>query len=55
MPIPTASAKRLGKRVIGYPEEVVPVISSKDWFNQFGGNPANSVRSFRTGRLPPRV
>lgn len=39
------TTKRLGKRIIGYPEETVPVISSKDWLGRFVRNPKQPVRS----------
>lgn len=37
------SAKRLGKRVIGYPEQTVPVVSTADWISQYTGNPRKRV------------
>ncbi|KAA1471250.1 sulfate permease [Dentipellis sp. KUC8613] len=33
------SAKRFGKRIIGYPEEKIPVISSKDWIRNLSKDP----------------
>jgi solute carrier family 26 (sodium-independent sulfate anion transporter), member 11 len=35
--------KRLGKRIVDYPEETVPVISSTDWLGQFYKNPIQDV------------
>lgn len=32
------SAKELGKKIIGYPEERVPVVSVKDWTSQFSNS-----------------
>jgi sodium-independent sulfate anion transporter 11 len=44
MVFPSAlSAKRLGKRIIGYPEETVPVISSTNWLAWFYKNPLQDV------------
>ncbi len=40
----TSTAKRLGKRIIGYPEEIVPVVSSKDYVLQYTENPGKRVR-----------
>lgn len=37
------SAKELGKKIIGYPERVVPVVTVKDWFSQFNRNPIQQV------------
>ena len=37
------SAKRLGKRIIDYPEETVPVISSTNWLGWFYKNPTQDV------------
>lgn len=38
-----SSAKRLGKRVIGYPETNVPVVSSVDYVIQIFDTPASRV------------
>ena len=38
-----SSAKRLGKRIIDYPEESVPVISSTNWLGWFYNNPTQDV------------
>ncbi|TRM56858.1 sulfate transporter family-domain-containing protein [Schizophyllum amplum] len=35
----TESAKKFGKRVIAYPEETVPVISTTDWFRERSFDP----------------
>lgn len=40
------TAKRLGKRVIGYPEHVVPTISSRDWVNGLKRDPIRFVGSY---------
>ena len=37
------SAKRLGKRIIDYPEETVPVISSPNWLGWFFKDPKQDV------------
>ena len=37
------SAKRLGKRIIDYPEETVPVISSTNWLGGFYKDPLQDV------------
>ena len=38
------SAKRLGKHIINYPEESVPVISSTNWLRWFYNDPIRDVR-----------
>ncbi|KAF8638506.1 hypothetical protein AX16_010489 [Volvariella volvacea WC 439] len=47
-----SSLKRLGKRVIGYPEHRVPVISSKDWLLQFARNPVSHVVEYLISLFP---
>ena len=37
------SAKRLGKRIIDYPEETVPVISTTEWLGRFYNDPKQDV------------
>ena len=37
------AVKSFGKRVIGYPEERVSVISSKDWVNNLSKDPKREV------------
>ncbi len=36
-------AERYGKKVIGYPEEIVPVVSTNDWIRQHTGDPRRRV------------
>ncbi len=48
----TGKAKQLGKQLIGYPDEVVPVISSKDYLSQYAHNPGHHVRTSDTRGLP---
>lgn len=38
-----SSAKELGKRVIGYPQQTVPVVSAADWVSQYTSNPRQRV------------
>lgn len=38
-----STAKRLGKRVIGYPEVSVPVVSVKDWVTGLTDDPKRLV------------
>ena len=38
-----ASAVHLGKRIIGYPESSVPVVSVDDWASDFFRNPKRRV------------
>ncbi|KAF5391310.1 hypothetical protein D9757_002089 [Collybiopsis confluens] len=40
------SPKRLGKKIIGYPEQVVPVVSVKDWLLPFTQNPVQHVINY---------
>ncbi|RDB24002.1 putative sulfate permease C3H7.02 [Hypsizygus marmoreus] len=48
----TATAKRLGKRFIGYPEKSVPVVSSADWVKQYATNPKRHVIDYLLGLFP---
>jgi hypothetical protein len=36
-------AERYGKKVIGYPEEIVPVVSTNDWIRQHTDDPLRRV------------
>ncbi|KAG7446123.1 sulfate permease [Guyanagaster necrorhizus] len=47
-----SSAKRLGKRIIGYPEEIVPVVSSKDYVLQYTQDPGKRVVDYLVGLFP---
>lgn len=42
----SSTAKRLGKRVIGYPEHIVPTISSKQWVRGLKADPKRRVRIY---------
>ncbi|GAW07432.1 sulfate permease [Lentinula edodes] len=46
------SAKELGKKIIGYPERVVPVVTVKDWFSQFNRNPIQQAINYVVGLFP---
>jgi len=46
------SAKRLGKRIIDYPEETVPVISSTNWFGQFYKDPKQNIKDYLLSLFP---
>ncbi|KAG5639596.1 hypothetical protein H0H81_010798 [Sphagnurus paluster] len=48
----TASAKRLGKRIIGYPEEIVPVVTVKDWATQYTSNPKQRIIDYLVSLFP---
>ncbi|KAF9466400.1 sulfate permease [Collybia nuda] len=48
----TATAKRLGKRIIGYPEQKVPVISTKDWLGRFVRNPKQPIIDYLLSLFP---
>ena len=37
------SATRLGKRIVNYPDESVPVVSSTDWLGWFSKDPKHDV------------
>ncbi|KAE9396190.1 sulfate permease [Gymnopus androsaceus JB14] len=39
-------AKELGKKIIGYPEERVPVVSVKDWTSQFSKSPVRPAINY---------
>ena len=40
----TDRLKKLGKQVIDYPEDAVPVISTKDWVKHVAQDPTRKVR-----------
>ncbi|KAF9066889.1 sulfate transporter family-domain-containing protein [Rhodocollybia butyracea] len=46
------SAKDFGKKVIGYPEHTVPVVTVKDWFSQFNYDPIRFVINYVTTLFP---
>ncbi|KAF8803541.1 sulfate permease [Phlegmacium glaucopus] len=46
------SAKRLGKRIIGYPETTIPTISTTDWFGQFTHNPIQHIKDYFVSLFP---
>jgi len=48
----TASAKSLGKRLIGYPEEIVPVVSVADWANQYTTSPKQRFIDYVVSLFP---
>jgi len=39
-----SSAERLGKRIVGHPEQTIPVVSTFDWFSQYTNDPRQRVR-----------
>ena len=41
-----AKAKSFGKRVVGQPEEPVPVVTVKDWLRSVSQNPARDVSRY---------
>ncbi|KAF8991829.1 sulfate permease [Cyathus striatus] len=45
-------AKELGKRAIGYPENAIPVISSKDWLSKFIVNPIQPIKNYVISLFP---
>ncbi|TRM58068.1 sulfate permease [Schizophyllum amplum] len=48
----TESAKKFGKRVIAYPEEAVPVISTTDWFRERSFDPRVAVVDYLSSLFP---
>lgn len=40
----TEKLKNLGKQIIEYPEDAVPVVSTKDWVRDLSRNPVRDVR-----------
>ncbi|KAL1728625.1 sulfate transporter family-domain-containing protein [Schizophyllum commune] len=51
--MPTAEqAKHLGKRVIGYQDDVPPAIDTVDWLKASAGNPMQSVTRYVTSLFP---
>ncbi|KAG6831481.1 hypothetical protein H0H87_005048 [Tephrocybe sp. NHM501043] len=48
----TASAKKAGKKIIGYPEEIVPVVSVTDWVQDHTSNPKQRLVDYLTSLFP---
>ena len=48
-----AKAKEFGKKVIKYPEDPVPVISTKDWVRDVTRDPLQKVNFLHS--LPPDI
>jgi sodium-independent sulfate anion transporter 11 len=46
------SIKKLGKKLIGYPEEMVPAVSVKDWTSQFAQSPVQPAIDYVTRLFP---
>jgi len=46
------SAQRLGKRIVDYPEETVPVISSTNWLGRFHKNPTQYIKDYLLALFP---
>ncbi|TFK26439.1 high affinity sulfate permease [Coprinopsis marcescibilis] len=46
------TVKRLGKRIVGHPEETVPIISSTHWRHSLKGNPTNAVQTYLISLFP---
>ncbi|TRM56515.1 sulfate transporter family-domain-containing protein [Schizophyllum amplum] len=46
------SAKKLGKRIIAHPEETVPVVSTRDWFEERSFDPKVAVVDYLTSLFP---
>ncbi|KAJ4488210.1 sulfate transporter family-domain-containing protein [Lentinula aciculospora] len=46
------SAKELGKKIIGYPEHIVPVVTIKDWVSQFNKDPIQQAINYVVGLFP---
>ncbi|KIK59669.1 hypothetical protein GYMLUDRAFT_261679 [Collybiopsis luxurians FD-317 M1] len=46
------SPKQLGKKIIGYPEQIVPVVTVKDWFLQFTSDPIQHAINYVYGLFP---
>ncbi|KAF8232378.1 sulfate permease [Tricholoma matsutake] len=47
-----SSAKELGKRVIGYPQQTVPVVSAADWVSQYISNPRQRITTYFLSLFP---
>ncbi|KAJ7581105.1 sulfate transporter family-domain-containing protein [Mycena floridula] len=47
-----STAKRLGKRVVGYPEHIVPTISSKEWISKAKTDPKRFVVNYFFSLFP---
>ncbi|KAF5386742.1 hypothetical protein D9615_001825 [Tricholomella constricta] len=48
----TATAKKLGKRLIGYPEEIVPVVTVQDWATQYAVSPKQRFIDYVVSLFP---
>ncbi|TFK55263.1 sulfate permease [Heliocybe sulcata] len=48
----TAATIKAGKRIIGYPEESVPVISVRDWTNKTFSNPLHTLVQYLISLFP---
>lgn len=48
----TSTAKRLGKRVVGYPEHIVPTVSTKDWLRDLKRDPVRSTVNYILSLFP---
>ncbi|KAK0459512.1 sulfate transporter family-domain-containing protein [Desarmillaria tabescens] len=47
-----STAKRLGKRIVGYPEEIVPVISARDYVLQATQDPIRRILEYIASLFP---
>ncbi|TFK42912.1 sulfate permease [Crucibulum laeve] len=47
-----SSAKNFGKRVVGYPEQIVPVVSSKDWIARGFVDPRQRIKNYVLSLFP---
>lgn len=48
----TDKLKNVGKKIIGYPEETVPVVSSRDWVKDRTHSPRQKVSTHSILLLP---
>ncbi|KAL1740395.1 sulfate transporter family-domain-containing protein [Schizophyllum fasciatum] len=46
------SAKKLGKRIIAYPEHTVPVVSTRDWLQERAFDPRSATISYLSSLFP---
>ncbi|KNZ75409.1 putative sulfate permease C3H7.02 [Termitomyces sp. J132] len=47
-----SSAKKVGKRIIGYPEEIVPVVSVKEWVSDQASSPKQRLVDYVISLFP---
>ncbi|KAK0503038.1 sulfate transporter family-domain-containing protein [Armillaria luteobubalina] len=47
-----STAKRLGKQIIGYPEEIIPVISTRDYILQTTQDPIRRIQEYVSSLFP---